>query len=37
MIITMLEAAFKALGRALNTATSMDPTNSGVASTKGVL
>ena len=33
----LLEAAFKALGRALNAATSMDPTNRGVASTKGVL
>ncbi|ADK84794.1 Imidazoleglycerol-phosphate dehydratase [Desulfarculus baarsii DSM 2075] len=33
----MLEAAFKALGRALDQATAMDPRQGGVASTKGML
>lgn len=33
----MIEAVFKALGRALDEATSMDPRVSGVPSTKGVL
>jgi imidazoleglycerol-phosphate dehydratase len=33
----ILEAAFKALGRALDQAVSLDPRNKGVASTKGVL
>ena len=33
----LLEAAFKALGRALDQATALDPRKEGVASTKGVL
>ena len=33
----MIEAAFKAFGRALRTAVALDPTESGVPSTKGVL
>ena len=33
----MLEAAFKALGRALDQATAMEPRSRGIASTKGVL
>lgn len=33
----ILEAAFKALGRALDQATAMDPRSTGVASTKGML
>jgi imidazoleglycerol-phosphate dehydratase len=33
----MIEAAFKAFGRALRVATALDPTQSGVPSTKGVL